>query len=67
LVANDATEEGAGFDVPTNRVTILTPDCDPEALPLMSKGALAEELLDRVALRLPAPRPSADTTGLADD
>ncbi len=67
LVANDATEEGAGFDVPTNRVTILTPDGDPEALPLMSKDALAEELLDRVALRLPAPRPSADTTGSADD
>jgi len=52
LVANDATEEGSGFDVATNRVTILSGDGEPEALALMSKHEVAEELLDRVALRL---------------
>jgi phosphopantothenoylcysteine decarboxylase/phosphopantothenate--cysteine ligase len=47
LVANDVTEEGAGFDVDTNRVTILARGAEPEALPLMSKDAVAEEILDR--------------------
>ncbi|MGD2047381.1 MAG: bifunctional phosphopantothenoylcysteine decarboxylase/phosphopantothenate--cysteine ligase CoaBC, partial [Gemmatimonadota bacterium] len=32
LVANDVTEEGAGFDVDTNRVTILAAGAEPEAL-----------------------------------
>lgn len=54
IVANDATEEGAGFDVPTNRVTLLVRGRDPEQLPLMSKDEVAEELLDRVRLLLPA-------------
>ncbi len=49
LVANDATEEGAGFGVATNRVTILSPDGSPDALPLLSKDEVADELLDRVA------------------
>ena len=53
LVANDVTQEGAGFDVETNRVTILDKEGDPEVLPLMSKDAVAEEILDRVASRLP--------------
>ena len=48
LVANDATEEGAGFGVSTNRVTLLTPDGSSEALPLLSKDEVAEEILDRV-------------------
>lgn len=48
LVANDVSEEGAGFDVETNRVTLLTRDGEPEALPLLSKDAVAEEVLDRV-------------------
>lgn len=49
VVANDAGEEGAGFDVETNRVTLLAPGAEPEALPLLSKDAVAEEVLDRVA------------------
>ena len=49
LVANDATEEGAGFEVETNRVTLLRPEGDPEALPLASKDEIADEILDRVA------------------
>jgi phosphopantothenoylcysteine decarboxylase/phosphopantothenate--cysteine ligase len=52
LVANDVTQEGAGFDVETNRVTILSAEGEAEALPLMSKDAVAEEILDRVGLRL---------------
>lgn len=54
LVANDVTEEGAGFDVETNRVTVLAPGADPEALPLMSKHAVGEEILDRAARLLGA-------------
>jgi phosphopantothenoylcysteine decarboxylase / phosphopantothenate---cysteine ligase len=49
VVANDATEPGAGFEVTTNRVTILSFGRDPEALPLMSKDDLAEDILDRVS------------------
>ena len=52
MVANDATEEGAGFDGVTNRVTIVSADGEPEALPLMSKDEVAEEILDRIASRL---------------
>ncbi len=54
LVANDATEVGSGFEVPTNRVTILSRDGVPEELPLMSKEAVAEELIERVLRRLDA-------------
>ena len=52
LVANDATEVGSGFEVPTNRVTILSSDGVPEELPLMGKEAVAEELIERVLRRL---------------
>jgi phosphopantothenoylcysteine decarboxylase/phosphopantothenate--cysteine ligase len=48
LVANDATEPGAGFEVDTNRVTLLAPDAEPETLPLLSKDEVAERVLDRV-------------------
>lgn len=52
IVANDASEEGAGFDGVTNRVTFLSKDSEAEELPLLSKDEVAEELLDRVARRL---------------
>jgi phosphopantothenoylcysteine decarboxylase/phosphopantothenate--cysteine ligase len=48
MVANDATEPGAGFGTDTNRVTILQAGVAPESLPLMSKDAVAEAILDRV-------------------
>jgi phosphopantothenoylcysteine decarboxylase/phosphopantothenate--cysteine ligase len=48
VVANDATEEGAGFEIDTNRVTVLVPGAAPEELPLMSKHDVAEEILDHV-------------------
>ena len=47
VVANDPGEPGAGFDLPTNRVTLFYGDRGPEPLPLQSKEALAGELVDR--------------------
>ena len=48
IVVNDALEEGAGFGVDTNRVTILARGREPEKLPLMPKTAVADAILDRV-------------------
>ncbi len=49
VVANDVTEEGAGFDVDTNVVRFLFPDGRVEELPRLDKGEVAHRLLDRVA------------------
>ena len=49
LVANDVSEAGSGFGTDTNRVTILSPDGPEQALPLLSKRAAADAILDRVA------------------
>lgn len=48
VVANNPREEGAGFDVPTNLVTLLWKGGQEEALPLQSKENIAREILDRV-------------------
>jgi phosphopantothenoylcysteine decarboxylase/phosphopantothenate--cysteine ligase len=48
IVINDALEEGAGFDVDTNRVTILAKNGERWDLPLQSKRAVAAAILDRV-------------------
>ncbi len=48
LVANDATEEGAGFEVETNRVTLLARGRLSEELSLLSKHEVAEIVLDRI-------------------
>ena len=48
VVLNDALEPGAGFDVATNRVTILRADGEPVALPLLPKRDVAEKILDAV-------------------
>ena len=48
VVANDATEDGAGFGTATNRVTLLGRDGALEELPLMAKTELADLLLDRI-------------------
>lgn len=52
LVANDATEAGAGFEVETNRVTLLDRDGGAEPLPLQTKDEVAEAVLDRIAARI---------------
>lgn len=49
VVANDLTEDGAGFGAETNRATLLWRDGRVEALPMMSKRALAEHIVDAVA------------------
>ena len=52
IVVNDALEPGAGFEVDTNRVTVLDKDGGCWRLPLASKAEVAEGILDRVEARL---------------
>jgi len=60
VVANDVTAPGAGFDVDTNQVTLVTADqVDP--LPILSKARVAAVLLDRVESLLQAPVPLVGT------
>ncbi|ALC15989.1 phosphopantothenate-cysteine ligase [Desulfuromonas soudanensis] len=51
IVANDVTEEGAGFDVDTNIVRFLFADGTVQELPRMSKEEVAGRLLDVIAAR----------------
>ena len=48
VVLNDALEPGAGFEVATNKVTILRKDGAPLELPLLPKRDVAERILDAV-------------------
>lgn len=52
IVANSAREPGAGFGYDTNRVTLISPSDEPEELPLQSKHAVADAILDRVEAKL---------------
>ncbi len=52
IVANDVTAADAGFGVDTNRVVLLTPGAAPEPLPLLSKQAVAERIMQWVAGKL---------------
>lgn len=54
IVANDVTAPDAGFGVETNRVVLIGRDGSVEELPLMSKGAVAEAILERVVRLLVA-------------
>ena len=47
IVANDVTRPGAGFDVDTNIVTLITGE-GQEALPMMTKAEVADQILDHV-------------------
>lgn len=49
IVANDISSSDAGFAVETNRVTLLYPGEQQEALPLLSKTEVAEFIIDKVA------------------
>ena len=53
IVANDVTQSGAGFDVTTNQVTLVTAD-GVEPLPMLAKAEVARRILDRVERRLAA-------------
>jgi len=48
IIANDLTEEGAGFQTDTNIVKILSRNEEIEELPLMNKAEVANRILDRV-------------------
>ena len=50
IAANSLNTEGAGFGVPTNVVTLLTPD-GAEQLPLLGKDEGAARLLDAIEAR----------------
>ncbi len=48
IVFNDVTEHGSGFDVETNRVTLIEKGRETP-LPLLTKDEVADAILDRIA------------------
>ncbi|MEI6666912.1 MAG: bifunctional phosphopantothenoylcysteine decarboxylase/phosphopantothenate--cysteine ligase CoaBC [Acidobacteriota bacterium] len=58
IVANDVSQEGAGFDADTNIVTLVGSDSN-ESLPMQTKASIAGLLLDRIESRLGDQRPEA--------
>jgi phosphopantothenoylcysteine decarboxylase/phosphopantothenate--cysteine ligase len=66
LVANDVAEAGSGFGTDTNRVSILAADGSREDLPLQTKRAVADRLLDLVALALDARDLAAQTGAITE-
>ncbi len=55
IVANDVSAQDAGFQVDTNRVTLLFPDGRQEALSVLSKAEVAEIVLEQVVKMMPTP------------
>ena len=51
IAANNVKQEGAGFQVDTNVLTLITADSET-SLPLMSKDAAADALLDAILKRM---------------
>jgi phosphopantothenoylcysteine decarboxylase/phosphopantothenate--cysteine ligase len=51
IVVNDALEPGAGFEVETNRVTLVS-GSESRELPLMTKLQVADAILDHIESRL---------------
>jgi phosphopantothenoylcysteine decarboxylase/phosphopantothenate--cysteine ligase len=49
IAANDITAADSGFDVDTNKVTLIDKEGGVEELPLMSKREVADIILDRVS------------------
>ena len=54
IAINDATDPNAGFEVATNRVTLLDDAGHQEELPVLLKEELADRLLDRIEQGLDA-------------
>jgi len=48
ICVNDITQKGAGFDVDTNKVSLIDPQHEIINLPLMTKEKVAEKILDKV-------------------
>ena len=51
-MANDVSQPDAGFEVDTNRAILLESSGAIETTPLLTKLALADLILDRVAVHL---------------
>ena len=49
MVANDVSADDAGFEVDTNRVLVLDAAGRSRTLPLLTKDALADWLVERIA------------------
>jgi phosphopantothenoylcysteine decarboxylase/phosphopantothenate--cysteine ligase len=49
IVANDVSRSDAGFNVDTNAVTMIAAGEPPQTHPLLSKDAVADLILDRLA------------------
>ncbi|NLF00840.1 MAG: bifunctional phosphopantothenoylcysteine decarboxylase/phosphopantothenate--cysteine ligase CoaBC [Anaerolineales bacterium] len=54
IVANDVTASGSGFAVETNQVTLIDRRSGIETLPLLSKSAVADAIIERVIALLAA-------------
>ena len=52
MVANDVSAPGVGFDHDTNEVTVLGADGSTTTVPLTTKSAVADAVLDRVCTLL---------------
>lgn len=52
VVANDVSAPESGFGTETNAVTFITPNHDPESMPLMDKLDVGNALLDRILTSL---------------
>ena len=48
IVLNSLQDEGAGFGKPTNKITFIDKDNFIEALPLQSKEAVAEDIINKI-------------------
>jgi phosphopantothenoylcysteine decarboxylase/phosphopantothenate--cysteine ligase len=48
IVANNITESGSGFGAEDNKVTIIERSGQIEDVPVMSKRAVADRILDKV-------------------
>ena len=54
IVANNVKQEGAGFGTDTNIVTLITED-EVKELPIMSKEAVAKEIMDAIQSKMQTP------------
>ena len=48
IVLNSLQDKGAGFNTPTNKVSILQPGMETLHLPLLSKEETAERIVDMI-------------------
>ena len=57
IVANDVTQEGAGFGTDTNIVTLIAADGGSQNYPKQTKDEVANTILDRIPGSAPNPAP----------